>query len=141
MSARTIESWEIDDWLRSLGFNPDWDACLAQAVVTWEVWVRKPTGEDCDEYLYRMEEAWREHFGPFNPVMFGVYKSPNEETLVDAGGMWKGWKVPLKTLPLSQQIVVDQRLARAAEMQQEQPKHLMHAKGPRNKWGGAKGVR
>lgn len=72
MSA--VNSWDIDNWLESLGIDPCTDVVMAQyGANIWGLEVRIPAGQDADEYLYYLDQAWQDQFGPAYRVEFKAY--------------------------------------------------------------------
>jgi len=74
-------SWDIDDWLKDLGLDPDCDAYISnnfdksapEKPWNWALEVRIPAGDNADEYLCGLEAAWRDQFGD-EPVEFKAYE-------------------------------------------------------------------
>lgn len=92
--AAAINSWDIDDWLQSLGIDPDCDCTLSiidkRAGSTYRLEVRVPGLEDAGkkwsdehsaEYLVALEAAWRDRFGA-KPVEFRASLIPPANSTV-----------------------------------------------------------
>ncbi len=114
--------------------------------------IRTPDGEDPDEYLCFLEAAWADAHPAIKMEFRNVERPPYPRTWLGAtqvhskpdGSVWATSKEPLTAAVLEAAAAKLRGMVASIKDHIDNPpvsKHLLHAKGPRNKWGGAKGAR